>query len=217
MAKLGEVQPKTGRGVGEEKTFPKVATRVNKKAVPIRPAPPPPHLSRRRPGTRSAPRSRPSAAPTDGCDEPRRSLAAVPSRRHPCLAGLVVSFFRSRVGSTRTRAGHHSPTNKCERRGGRGSLSPFLSLEHSASRSACLSPWMDGALTLSLSSPLPVYLFLLPGHPSIQSLLSVCLSLSPSIQSAASASLSLLQSNQVLGITQRNNSHHHHYRRPRSS
>ena len=76
-----------------------------------------------------------------------------------------------RDGSTRPRGPPlASPTNKCERRGGR---SPFLSLEHSQlslSLPVSLSSgWMDGALTfsLSLSSPLLVYLFLLPGHPSI--------------------------------------------------
>jgi len=88
----------------------------------------------------TAPPSRPSAAATDGCDE------------HPWLAGLDRRLPRD--GSTRPRG---PPLALAYQQ-----MRPFSHQLHSLS-----SGWMDGALSsLSLSSPLLVYLFLLPGHPS---------------------------------------------------
>ena len=147
---------------------PEVAIGVNRKAIPIRPAPPPPHLRRRRPGTRSAPPSRPSAAATDGCAEHPWLAGQDSSSPSPSLS-LSLSLFGSRVTGQHVRAGHHSPTNKCDRRGGRGSLA--LSLL-----------WMDGALTFSLFAFACLFI---PSprssaiHPSQLSSLSVSLSPHP--------------------------------------
>ena len=175
---------------------------TGKQSRSIRPAPPPPPTATRHQVGTTIPAVRRSHG--------RLRRASLPRRTGQDRRGLVVSLRSAplpRDGSTRPRGPPlASPTNKCERRGGR---SPFLSLEHSQlslSLPVSLSSgWMDGALTfsLSLSSPLLVYLFLLPGHPSIPTHPSNPLRL-------LSLSLSLSQSNQVLGITQRNNSHHHH-------
>jgi len=171
VPKLGEVQPKHAGETGElgSKTFPKAATRVNNKTIPIRPPPPPPlYLLRRRPGTRSAP-SRPSNGPRgrpgdEGRSLPRRSgdLGGIPSSQD--------SFSLSpRDGSTRMRATTRLPTNEMQSNDEEAlalALSPsralrvlssLLWMEHSARRAA-----------LSLSSePMLVYLFLLPGRLSL--------------------------------------------------
>ena len=194
------MQPKAHAHAAEESCSGMEST--GKQSRSIRPAPPPPHLRRRRPGTRSAPPSRPSAAPTDGCDE------------HPCLAGQdrtgedsssPSAPLRSRVTGQHVRAGHHSPRLPTNARGEEAAR-PFSLWNTHSSHSLCLSlspldGWMEHSLSLSLFAF--ACLFIPSPRPSIHP--------NPSIKSAsASLSLSLLQSNQVLGITQRNNSHHHH-------